>query len=290
MKFNASAVKDIDQDLIEQEGSTYPTIFLRNGNVAMKKVGGVAYLGGWFITEESAPTDMTAHGWVKDSFTSESNGEEITGYYAPSITVAVLAERKRWMANGQSFTWNQFDQAKEAGSPRGSMQFLVVLKGAESLGLFMIGLKGHAGMAFRGSRNYSATGCLSCFSRTVIAAANAMTKPQKWPYWAFWMTAAAANDGKGAPLFVEVGTTAKSRIVLPVPVGLPDKAEKVSLDDFYIGDDLLEQHKALRSEVQPWVDAWDSFAGTSASNGNGKHDDGESDEEVTAATAESLGL
>lgn len=284
-KFNAQAVGTIDQDTIESEGSLYPAISYHSGDPAKKKVGGLEYEGGWFISEDGAPTDMTTYGWQKDSFVNRK-GEEIPGYWTPEISVSVIRRRRRWVVSGQPFAWNQYEQAKETGSPRGHQQYLVLLKGAEDLGPFVIGLKGHAGMSFEGSRMYSSTGALACFNRTVIAAANAMTKPQKWPYRAFWLTVGSLKE-KGAPVFKEVGSGSDtSKITLPVPVGLPEKAAEVDLDQFYVGDDVLTQVNQIFTDVEGWANAWDSFTG--ATNGNGKA--AAEDEEVSEEDLAEAGL
>lgn len=285
-KFNANAVKTINPDTVESDGAQFPTISFHNGDPAQKKAGGVSYEGGWFISEDGAPSDMTAYGWTKDSFVNR-NGEEINGYWSVNIDISIICGRKRWVVNGQPFAWSQYEEAKKTGSPRGHHQYLVLLKGAEELGPFVIGLKGHAGMAFSGSRQYSSTGALSCFNRTVIAAANIQTKPQKWPFRAFWLPIGAAKDAKNLPVFTDVGAAgATSKVVLPIPIGLPDKASAVSLDDYYVGDDVLAQVNQLFEEALPWAGAWASF------NGNGKHDAASKDEpeEATAEDLEAQGL
>lgn len=287
-KFNRDAVQNIDQDTVETDGSQFPAISFHNGDLAQKKGGGVAYEGGWFISEDGAPADMTAYGWKKDSFVNR-NGEEITGYWSPSISVSVICGRKRWLVNGQPYAWDQYETAKTGGNPRGHQQYLVLLKGAEDLGLFVLGLKGHAGMCFGGSRQYSSTGVLSCFNRTVIAAANAQTKPAKWPWRAFWLTAGAAKDAKNQPVFVEVGSAgASSKIVLPVPVGLPEKAAEVELDNFYIGDDVLAQVSRLFEENQSWAQAWASFTGQQ--NGAAKNGKPAVEPEATEEDLEAMGV
>lgn len=271
-KFNANAVKTINQDTVEQDGSKFPAISFHNGDATQKKGGGVAYEGGWFIAEDGAPSDMTDYGWKKDSFISRGSGNEITGYWSPSISVSIICGRKRWVVNQQPFAWNQYDDAQKAGeaaksTPRGHQQYLVLLKGAEELGPFVVALKGHAGMCFSGSRQYSSTGALACFNRTVIAAANAMTKPQKWPFRAFWLTIGGDKDAKGQPVFTEVGKNGSaSKIVLPVPMGLPEKATDVNLDDYYVGDDVLSYVNQLFDENQSWATAWASFAANAAEN------------------------
>lgn len=279
-KFNAGAIKTIDQNTVESDGTQFPAISFHNGDLAQRKAGGVSYEGGWFISEDGAPADMTAYGWTKDSFVNR-NGEEIPGYWAHTVAMSIICGRKRWIVNGQPFAWSQFDKAKESGSPRGHQQYLVLLKGAEELGPFVVGMKGHAGMAFSGSRQYSSTGVLSCFNRTVIAAANIQTKPQKWPFRAFWLTVGAGKDAKGLPAFVDVGAVgATSKVVLPMPVGLPDKASAVSLDEYYVGDDVLAQVNQLFEEALPWAGAWTTF--------NGSKQESAKDDEPEEATAEDL--
>lgn len=262
-KFNADYANQIDQDTVESDGQQYPAISFHNGDQTQKKAGGISYFGGWFIAEEGAPADMTAYGWIKDSFISRNSGTEIVGYWASTISVSVIHSRKRWLTQDRPFAWDDYEAAKKSmtkGSPRGHQQYLVLLKGAEDLGPFVIGLKGHAGMCFSGSRQYASNGALSCFNRTVIAAANAASKPAKWPFRAFWLSVGSVKNAKGDPQFVEVGSdNATSKIVLPLPIGLPDKADKVALDDFYVGDDLLATVEQIFTETLTWKAAWDSF-------------------------------
>lgn len=267
-KFNAQAAQHIDQDTVEQDGSQFPAISFHNGDPTRRKEGGIAYEGGWFVSDGGP--DMTDHGWKKESFINR-DGEEVTGYWSPTISVAVICARKRWIVNGQPYAWNDFEKAKAVGKPRGHQQYLVLLKDAEDLGPFVLGLKGHAGMSFGGSKEYSTTGVLSCFNRTVIAAANARSKPFKWPFRAFWVTVGAAKDAKGQPAFIEVGLAgASSKILLPVPVGLPEKAADVNLDEYYIGNDGLVLVNDLYKEHQPWVEAWANFAQQNGAAKNGK--------------------
>lgn len=288
-KFNRNAIDNIDQDTVESDGQQFPAISFHSGSPAQKKAGGVSYEGGWFIAEDDAPADMTEHGWKRDSFMTES-GTEVVGFWSSTITIAALHRRQRWLVEGKPYTWNDYDAASKAGNPRGHQQYLVLLKGAEALGPFIIGLKGHAGMAFTGSRAYAATGAMACMNRTVIAAANALTKPRKWPFRAFWLTVGAAKNAKGEPEFTEVGKAPNSsRIVLPVPVGLPDKAANVNLDDFYVGDEVLALANQTYTETADWASAWDSFTGAEHRNGATAGNDADevaeeiSDEEMAAA-------
>jgi len=282
-KFNSSAVSNIDQSTVEQSGEQYPVISFHSGDPAQKKAGGVSYQGGWFISEDAAPIDMTECGWEKDSFVNR-DGEEIPGYWAAKIQVAVIHQRKRWLVNGQAYTWKQYEEAAKAGNPRGHHQYMVVIKNAEALGQFVLTLKGHAGMAFSGNRNYANTGALSCFNRTVIAAANTLTKPQKWPFRAFWLPVGSAKTSKGEPMFVEVGKSPNvTKIVLPLPIGLPEKAAGVSLDDYYVGDDVLAQVNQIFTETEAWASAWDSIDASKKGDDKATVEDAEVTEEDLAA-------
>lgn len=272
--FNANAINTIDQSTVENEGARYPIISFVNGDPKQKKAGGAGYEGGWFVAADNAPTDMTEYGWVKDSILTKS-GAEIEGFWSRQIEISVINQRRRWMVDGQGFPWNAYEEAKAAGNPRGHQQFLVLVKGAEALGPFAITLKGHAGMSFQGARQYAQTGALSVFSKTVIAAANAKTKPAKWPFRAFWLPVGAQKDSKGQPVFTEVGAPPNvSTSVLPVPVGLPEKAAQVDLNKFYVGDDMLAVVNQLNTESADWVAQWESKMSSDVGH-RGAHDEPE---------------
>ena len=282
MAFNANAVNTVDQSTVENEGPRFPTISWISGDPGMKKAGGISYFGGWFIDEESAPSDMTEFGWEKDSFVT-GGGEEIEGFWAKQLSISIVNRRRRWVVDGQGYPWSQYEKAQEAGNPRGHNQFLVLVKDAEEMGPFSITLKGHAGMSFEGVRDYNSSGGLSCFNRTVVAAANAMTKPKKWPYRAFWLTVGANADGD-KPVFATVGSPPNtSNIVLPVPIGLPEKSADVNLDEYYVGDDLLAVANQLNDESADWVAMWDT------ESTDGAVED-EMEDVVDESAAEELGL
>lgn len=285
--FNANAINTIDQSTVENEGARYPIISFVNGDPKMKKGGGVAYEGGWFIAADNAPADMAEYGWTKDSIMTKS-GAEIEGFWGRQIEISVINQRRRWMVDGQGFPWNAYEEAKAAGNPRGNQQFLVMVKGAEALGPFAITLKGHVGMSFQGARQYAQTGALSVFSKTVIAAANAKTKPAKWPFRAFWLPVGAQKDAKGQPVFTEVGVGSNvSTVILPVPVGLPEKAAQVDLNKYYVGDDLLAVVNQLHTESADWVAQWESKMSSDVGHRNGAHDEPEA---VDGDAASELGL
>lgn len=287
MQFNPNAVQTIDQSTVENEGPRFPTVSWISGDPSKKKADGVEYRGGWFISEDGAPADMTEYGWTKDSIIT-GNGKEIEGYWLQEIKVSLINHRRRWVVDGQGFPWSDYQKAAKLGHPRGHQQFLVLIKNAEELGAFSITLKGHAGMSFQGVKDYNGSGALSCFNRTVITAANTATKAQKlkWPYRAFWLPVGTNKDAQGNPYFTTVGSPPNtSNIVLPVPIGLPEKADGVDLSDYYLGDDLLQLANQLHTESADWVAMWD----TETNNSAAEEQDEENTEEVNAS-AEELGL
>ena len=73
------------------------------------------------------------------------------------------------------------------------------------------------------------------------------------------MPVGADRDGKGEPVFTEVGKdTATSRVVLPAALGLPAKWTDVDLGAFYVGKELLATVNDLWAEAETnWSHAWD---------------------------------
>ena len=53
-------------------------------------------------------------------------------------------------------------------------------------------------------------------------------------------------------------------MVLPVALGLPDKAANVDLKRFYVGNDLLTAVNALYDETAEWRNAWTADGGAAA--------------------------
>jgi len=129
---------------------------------------------------------------------------------------------------------------------------------------------------------------LSVFSKTVIAAANTKTKPAKWPFRAFWLPVGAQKDAKGQPVFTEVGVAPNaSTVILPVPVGLPEKAAQVDLNKYYVGDDILAIVNQLFEDSRDWVAQWENKMSSEAGHRNGAHDEPEA---VDGDAAADLGL
>lgn len=295
--FDPTAVEGIDQSTVEQVEQTFPVIQWNGGNQKMKKAGGMDYAGGFFIPEDAVDAELLlAAKWEKTTY---SHGEkETVGFWRRELAISVIAMRKRWEVTVEGsrfptlFPWDAYEQAKSYGRPSGRTHALILVKGLEELGPFVLTLKGTAAMAFEGGRNSPSV--ITAFAQTVIrradmesdAAARKAGKPtgQRWPFRCFWLPVGAARDAKGEPIFTQVGQGNNTiNLVLPVALGLPEKAEGVQLGRFYVGADLLRKTNELFNEAQAsgWLDAWKSFnnnanTATSAeastsngSNGNG---------------------
>lgn len=276
-EFDAGQVDSIDQSSVEGGGPSYPLIQWVYGNPTMKKLGGMDYQGGLFVKADKVDEGtMTASGWTKTERTFESGASE-EGFWKREAALSIIAERKRWEVAADSgprqvFPWSKYDAAKTAangsGNPHGRNQYLVLVKGLEDAGPFVLTMKGAAGQAFESFRDAKAV--LSRFANTVIRAANAASDAaakkrgeaggKKWAYRAFWLPVGAQRDDKGEPSYTEVGKAPKtSKLVLPVALGLPDKPEQVDLKRFYVGNDLLKQVNDLFESAADWRAAWENI-------------------------------
>jgi len=274
-EFDPDAVDSIDQSSLEGRGPSYPLIQWVKGDLKAKKFGGMDYQGGLFIKASKVEgIAMEAAGWTKTTRTFE-NGTEEEGFWRREAAMIIIAERKCWEggSNGdlKSFPHNSkgWEAAKAANGgkkARGHAQYLVLVKGLESAGLFSLTMKGAALAAFDSSRSDSV---VSRFVATILSAANARSvasakakgkEPKYWAYRGFYLPFGAARDAKGEPVYTAVGTAPDTtNVVLPVALGLPDKADQVdtkTLGRFYVGDDMLKHANLLFDESVDWRAAW----------------------------------
>ena len=279
-EFNPDAVDSIDQSSVEGGGPSFPIIQWLYGDLKAKKYGGADYMGGFFVKAEKVDgATLEAAGWTKTSRTFE-NGQEEEGYWKREAALSIVAERKRWEINPtdgqrQVFPWSGFDKAKEANggkSPSSRTHYLVLVKGLEAAGPFVLTMKGAAGAAFESYRDANAV--ITRFANTVIAAANAASAAKgtakKWAFRGFWLPVGANRNDKGEPVYTEVGKAPNTtNVVLPIALGLPDKAAQVELKRFYVGPDLLATVNALFDQSAEWRTAWDKIQpGTVEGNGD----------------------
>lgn len=273
MSFNANFVlSNTDESTVEHDGPRYPIVSWMSGDPKAKKIKGMAYHGGFFVNKEGAPADLTSYGWENESLVRD-DGKEIEGYWAKFAEFALIMGRKRWVVQGdksqQVFAWNDYAKAGEVGSPRSHQQTLVLIKGMEDLGPFVLSLKGTAMMSLNGQKEFAANGVISRFKAVVIAAFNAAlqeaAKKAKGgtfvpaPYRIAWAPIVAHSDGS-EPTFTKVGSGDKSSmVVLPVIGQIPDKPAQVDLDKFYVGDEVYAQVNQIYADNVEWAKAWDTL-------------------------------
>jgi hypothetical protein len=299
--FDPDAIDSIDQSTVEGGGPSFPLIQWVLGDLKAKKYPtSMEYLGGLFVKAERVDAaTMEAAGWTRTNRTFENGGEE-EGFWKREAAISIIAERKRWEVNQdgnrQAFPWDKFDAAKAAGKATGRTQYLVLVKGLEAAGPFVLTMKGAAGAAFESFRD--ANSVISRFANTVIAAANAASDAaakkagksagKRWAYRAFWLPVGAARDDKGNPVYKEVGKAPNTtNVVLPVALGLPEKAAQVELKRFYVGNDLLTTVNELFEQSADWRAAWANIAPGSATDAGSN---GAAEAAAAANEAESAAL
>lgn len=311
MEFAPDMVEGIDQDSVEGGGEQYPLLQWVYGNPAAKKYGGMDYQGGLFVREKGLDADaMIAAGWTKTSRTFKSGADE-DGFWRREAAISIIAQRRRWEINAadgprQVFPWDKFDAAKAAGNgsktPHGRNQYLVLVKGLEEIGPFVLTLKGAGAQAFESYRDANAV--LSRFANTVIRAANAASDAaakqanksggKRWPYRAFWLPVGAVRDEKGNPIYKEVGKAPNTtNVVLPVALSLPDKPEQVDLKKYYVGNALLGKVNELYDASAEWRAAWDNIKPGQVEGGNAEAAPevaAEKEADAAAVAAAALGL
>lgn len=295
MEFDVNAVETVDQSTVETNEIQFPLLQWHYGDPKARKYGGMDYQGGFFASESYAP-DLTEYGWEKTTWV-HANGDETEGYYTRELELAVIRTRERWeVYTGNTrlnYAWSDFEKAKAEGRPSGRAHHLVVIKGLEELGPFVLTLKGVAGMYFTGTGKVK--GALTDFDRTVLRAANdkakAAGKKGSFPRRAFWLPVGAQRDGKGQPVFTEFGRgNDSSHLVMPVALGLPEKAEEVDLNEYYVGSDNLARFSELYTEHEEWANAWDDIKPGSSDERAEEAAAQTEAETLDEPTAEELGL
>ena len=242
----------VDQDTVEQESAGYPVIQFIKGKQINKKAGDFAYTGGWFIKDESAPSELDGvmpAPWEPYEMVHQS-GESTPGWACRDLTVALVRSRHCWEYEGEDgqIAYAPWQGGYEKGRS-GKVHVLACIKGLEPYPL-VITIKGWSSKVF--------TEELVRFRRNVILPANALVRPKRWPYRAFWVTLGPERDGKGEPTFSKAGSGDKSQTYTFLTLDAPNKPlTKEELGQRYVGDELRDQLQNWYSEAEEWAHAWD---------------------------------
>ena len=269
-----SAIADtIDQNTIERPTQAFPLLQWVNGSSNQKKIGGVAYTGGWFISQQSAGSLEELTGWVKDTLITR-NGTEVPGFFKRDVEIAFLHMRRHWRVVNEGdkavfYPWNQYNDALDASSkgkkPAGNVQVLVWVKGLDILNPMVLTVKGYVSAELTGSRNNE--GVFGAFSTRVVGTINkalhAGGNKKSLPWRAFWMPVGPQRDEKGLPVYTTVGQgTATSQVTLPALIGIVKHPTAAEVRPLFIGKAMLDQLNVLWAEArcQDWAAAWDTVS------------------------------
>jgi hypothetical protein len=254
---------EVDPTQVESFGPQYPFAYWLNGKPQMKQTGGVLYTGGWFMPVDNLDTGLLNEeglpgpGWDHGEMVFES-GNDQAGFFAKNIHIAMLVSRRRWIVNGVDggFAWDDYKGAKAssgANSPRGHMQILGLIKGAEQFGPVFLSAKG---MTTKGITN----DVFGAFNQNIIAEAANLRSGNRPPFFMFWMSIGPRMKTKDTPDFTVVGSGARtSTITLPCLAGVDGKADADALNKRYVGGELYARLAELRNsaDVVTWEKAWD---------------------------------
>ena len=273
MAFQKDMINDVDQNTVEgPQGAQYPIVQWHYPEPKMAKSGGLEGHGGWFISRENIPAELAdelpaallANGFSEDEMTLD-NGNVIEGFYARDLSMALINNRKRWMADDDGrrvygpWAWKTYETlVAEYGRAISQENFYVALKGLVEFGPFVVTVKGVSAMALAGTKKVP--GVIPQFDATVIKAANDITKGKRWPRRAFWLTIGASRDKNGKPVYTEFGSgNSTSHLCLPMAVGLPKDAADVDLDQFAVERADFLKIQEMYDDSIDWASEWDDI-------------------------------
>jgi len=243
----------------------------------------VQYHGGWFLAEDTVNAfgideeELAELGWQADKFTTRQGTVE--GFSAKTIDVRILYMRRRWLKKGDergAVTWGEgFDLREQGVGLRSHMQVLVLVKGLESYGPFILTMKGSAQMAFSSAGMWRGSGILDTVRSTLLASANklAARKGKGFHYMAVYAPVGVefVEKGKGkkkevAPNFIEMGRGDDTTFLVVPTVVWPADVEpghEMSADElspFFQPQDTYSQAIELYkdAETKSWAEEWDN--------------------------------
>lgn len=256
MSFNIDYSNDINQDEIETTELSYPMMGFSAGGAENVPEEGEAirmkYAGGFYVTVETAEKlqNVSWDGWQKDRLVvkrGKNAGQVIPVMWNRKITFAQVERRRQWVTVENDgvqtigFPWSKWEMAKSASSlsrANGHMQAVLLVKGLEAAGPFVLGMYGTKQMAWFGEdESYRTTGVLSVARNTIVKAANDYTravvdyqnaktgqksKANAWDIHAFWITAGASINPDGTPRFIKCGKSGNEKLaILPLSADMP---------------------------------------------------------------------
>jgi hypothetical protein len=262
-------VDDVDQTTVDSEGPSYPIIQWVNGDKRMKGAGGVPYTGGWFLNAEMIEADELP-GWTKGELI-HSNNESTEGFFTRDLTFALIRRRRSWRLRVDNkeriFAWDKYDEAKQFGqpfneTPYGRLHVLVVVRGLEDMGPFVLTMRGSISKAFSPSRKEDTI--INQVQRLILRPANALAhkagKSNNWALYAFWLTVGPKRDDKGQPVYEAVGREGQqSYVTLPTLLGATDKMTSQQIGALFVGRENVQAFAQHYRDAEEWQTAFDGM-------------------------------
>lgn len=251
------------QVLIEDRsyGSVYPLIQYTSGAKDKKREGGLAYLGGFFL---SAEQNLTIPGFEPYTLITKE-GEEIPGYWCRDLQCSIIGWRRSWQVDpegglSQRFANDEYEDAMEVGKPRGNVHLLVRVRGLSEP--VVVTARGLSTKAFVGMGRDR--GLVPSFATKLVNAATRLArangKQVNYPSCAFWITIGPDREEDGTPKFTTVGTKEKANITLPIWVDEPAEVNTHVVQRAYVGPAAFSEHQKMFQDAEGWMQEWSTEA------------------------------
>jgi hypothetical protein len=245
-------------------GMLFPLVQYVNGSPANKRLGGIAYTGGFFLSEDQG---ITLPGFEPYTLTTRE-GVEVPGYASRTLMGCVIRYRRGFLAVPEKdgalpirFANSEYDLAVQAGKVRGQTHVLFLPKGSTEP--VMVSFRGLGSKAVAGMGKDR--GAIPSFGQKIVGRATQIAKQSGrgkiYPLCSFTMTLGPDILDDGAPKFTEVGKKDKSMITLPVWIDAPrGQVTQEMINKLYVGQSVFQKAQAEFDASAAWGDEWSEEA------------------------------
>jgi len=276
-----------DQETVRISGKVYPWMQWVYGESKFRKIGGISYLGGFFLPKKNL--DVTGNAaWTTESMEYEDKEKKqaatVEGFYAGKLDLCFINERHRYEVSpgdgeGKQYIYsaNDFGAAEKMAEDLNrnivdankkykvnkKSQFLVAVKGMEDTPIILT-VRNTAARRISGQ-----TGLKQAFDRTVMAFVNEELKKantsNRLPTRRFWITVGASVDQNGEPDFQVLGKGNNSKsLTVPAWRNMPGKVDMAYVQSIHTGPGNKDRFDTLYKDTLSWSKEWDGIkAGSS---------------------------
>lgn len=250
-------------------GYEFPLIQWGHGDKKLAKKGNdYDSQGGWFISEDSIsglndaelvvdlPGRLLENGWVENTLTTQ-DGNEIPGFWATTIEVAPILNRKKWIVDGNEYGGrNGYDNASKAGHPKSRTHIMVLLRGLTDLGPFIISAGPAVSMTWDGAPAILSAGFKGIRAQHIAKIQpliKAQYKKARAAIYTVWTPVGIVDA------FIEMGPAGNTSF-LKVPQ--PLWGDEIDLDSILLNREEIAIARRYIAEQKEWVEAWDGLNGS----------------------------